>query len=82
MQEFLLTLRMKLKEQMYTLRPEDNRCIYFKVTPVRSDLQVNILRILGECLMISSLPGKAMRTLVDIARLAEQFILRSQSRAW
>ena len=43
MQEFLLTLRMKLKEQMYTLRPEDNRCIYFKVTPVRSDLQVNII---------------------------------------
>ena len=28
-------------------------------------------RILGECLLISSLPGKASRTLVDIARLAE-----------
>ena len=27
---------------------------------------------LGECLLISSLPGKASRTLVDIARLAEQ----------
>ena len=25
--------------------------------------------ILGECLLISSLPGKALRTLVDIARL-------------
>ena len=25
----------------------------------------------GECLLISSLPGKALRTLVDIARLAE-----------
>ena len=30
-----------------------------------------IYRILGESLMISSLPGKALRTLVDIARLAE-----------
>ena len=28
-------------------------------------------RILGEGLLISSLPGKALRTLVDIARLAE-----------
>ena len=27
-------------------------------------------RILGECLLISSLPGKVSRTLVDIARLA------------
>ena len=38
--------------------------------------------ILGESLLISSLPGKAMRTLVDIARLAKQFNMRSQSRAW
>ena len=29
------------------------------------------LRILGECLLISSLPGKALRTLVNIARLAK-----------
>ena len=28
-------------------------------------------RILGECLLISSLPGKASKTLVDIAGLAE-----------
>ena len=28
-------------------------------------------RILGECLLISSVPGKALITLVDIARLAE-----------
>ena len=27
--------------------------------------------MLGECLLISSLPGKALRTLVDIARLAK-----------
>ena len=39
-------------------------------------------RILGECLLISSLPGKALRTHVDIARLAERFNMRSQSRAW
>ena len=39
-------------------------------------------RILGECLLISSLPGKALRTYVDIARLAERFNMRSQSRAW
>ena len=41
-----------------------------------------IYRILGECLLISSLSGKALRTLVDIARLAEGFNMRSQSRAW
>ena len=33
----------------------------------------------GECLLISSLPGKALRTHVDIARLAERFNMRSQS---
>ena len=38
-------------------------------------------RILGECLLISSLQGKALRTLVDIARLAERFNMRSQSQA-
>ena len=27
--------------------------------------------MLGECLLISSVPGKALRTLVDVARLAE-----------
>ena len=37
---------------------------------------------IGQCLLISSLPGKALRTLVDIARLAERFNMRSQSRAW
>ena len=30
-----------------------------------------ILRILGECLLVSNLPGKALRTLVDFVRLAE-----------
>ena len=35
--------------------------------------------ILGECLLISSLPGKALRKLVDIARLAERFNMHSQS---
>ena len=32
--------------------------------------------------LISSLPGKALRMLVDIARLAKRFNMRSQSRAW
>ena len=32
--------------------------------------------ILGECLLISSLSGKALRTHVDIARLAERFSKR------
>ena len=36
----------------------------------------------SECLLISSLPGEASRTHVDIARLAERFNMRSQSRAW
>ena len=35
--------------------------------------------MLGECHLISSLPGKALRTVVDIARLAERFNMRSQS---
>ena len=38
--------------------------------------------ILGECLSISSLPGKAFRMLVDIARLSERFNMHSQSQAW
>ena len=36
-----------------------------------------IYRILGECLLISSLPGKALRTLVDIVRLANFTFLLS-----
>ena len=42
----------------------------------------NKWRILGECLLISSLQGRALRTRVDIARLAERFNMRSQSGAW
>ena len=42
------------------------RCIFFVAGE-----GLYIERILGECLLISSLPGKALRTLVDIARLAE-----------
>ena len=38
-------------------------------------------RILGECLLISNLPGKVLRMRVDIARLAERFNMRSKSRA-
>ena len=39
----------------------------------------NKYRIQGEYLLISSLPGKALRMLVDIARLAERFSMHSQS---
>ena len=41
------------------------------VNPFHSDGLSHTYRILGECLLISSLPGKALRMLVDIARLAE-----------
>ena len=47
----------------------------------KRDPQLLTLR-LGECLLISSSPGNALRTLVYIARLAEQYNMRSQSRAW
>ena len=40
------------------------------------------LRKLGSCLLISSLPGKALRMLDVIAKLAERFNMHSQSRAW
>ena len=38
-------------------------------------------RILGECIFISSLPGKVLVMLVDITRFAEQFNMHSQSQA-
>ena len=38
-----------------------------------------INKIPGSSLLISSLPGKALRMLVDIARLAERFNMHSQS---
>ena len=41
-----------------------------------------LYRLLGECLLISSLPGKTLRMLVDIARLAERFNMRFQSQAF
>ena len=37
--------------------------------------QWKIKRILGECLLMSSLPGKTLRMLLDISRLAEPGIL-------
>ena len=46
---------------------------------------VDLLQVPGftaECLLITSLPSKALRLLVDIARLAERFNMRSQSQAW
>ena len=41
-----------------------------------------MLHYAGESLLISSLTGKALRTLVDITRLAQQFNVLSQSQAW
>ena len=38
--------------------------------------------LVSECLLISSLPGKDSKTLVDIAKLAERVNMRSRSRAW
>ena len=42
------------------------------------DDQLAIYRILGECLLISSLPGKALRTFVDIARPGKLDIKRRE----
>ena len=39
-------------------------------------------RIRSKCHLISSLPGNASRTLVDIARLAERLNMRFRSLAW
>ena len=41
-----------------------------------------INRILDSRLLMSSLPGSALRMNVDIARLAERFNMHSQSLAW
>ena len=44
--------------------------------------EARINRMPGSRPLISSLPGKALRTHVDMARLAERFNMHSQSRAW
>ena len=44
--------------------------------------EVCIRRLRGKCLLISSLPNKALRMLVDIARRANLFNMHSQSGAW
>ena len=41
-----------------------------------------IKRILGECLLISSLPGSALRTHVESLGKPRDFNKRSQSLAW
>ena len=53
--------------------PVPRGCLQFVivVSPDHTHYFAEIKRILGECLLISSLPGKALRTLVDIARLVE-----------
>ena len=42
-------------------------------------MRPNTQRILSECLLISNLPSKASRMLVDIARLAERFNMCSKA---
>ena len=74
-----------MNSSFITLRPDalpDSKTLYKHVCLNKWTQPACIKRILGECLLISSLPGKAFRTLVDIARLAERFNMRSQSRAW
>ena len=39
-------------------------------------------RILGECILVSSLSGSAKRTLVELHGSAEQFNMQSRSRVW
>ena len=43
----------------------------FEIVSLAVASEGGIKRILGECLLITSLPGKASRTLVDIMRLAK-----------
>ena len=47
----------------FTRQGFENACRYSELDEIE--------RILGECLLISSLPGKALRMLVDIKRYAE-----------
>ena len=51
-----------------------------KTLPGKLDIKrhsPSIFYILGECFFISGLPGKALRTVVDIVMLAERFNMRS-----
>ena len=48
---------------------------------IKTQIQIDIQRILGGCILISILPGKASRTLVEMARLAERLNKRSRSRS-
>ena len=51
--------------------PDDfSSALTFRTVNVKSQVQ-HIENTVGECLLISSLPGKALRTLVGIARLAK-----------
>ena len=51
--------------EVYTL------VFYLAIVKKITSLSLLVGTTVGECLLISSLPGKASRTLVDIARLAE-----------
>ena len=56
--------------------------IYVIIASLKSETKGKLInRIPGSSLLISSLPGKALRTLVDIAR-PRDVNKRSQSLAW
>ena len=56
---------------------------YVIIASLKSETMGKLInRIPGSLLLISSLPGKAFRKLVDITRLAERFNKLYQSRAW
>ena len=58
-----------------------DNCPYFPNSD-QLDIDGKVKRIQGECLLISSLPGEALRMIVDIARLVKRFNKHSQSLAW
>ena len=69
-------------KSLMTLNQHKNRKLCHNPSLQSETMGKLINTIPGSRLLISSLPGKALRTLVDIARLAERFNKRSQSLAW
>ena len=54
-------------------------CIFLVLIEVSSTTTELYIEFTGQSLLISSLPGKVLRTFVEIARLADRFNMRSQS---
>ena len=51
--------------------------VHTQLSKLKANSYLTCLSILGECFLISSLPGKALRMHADISRLAERFNMRS-----